>query len=135
MATGNLYGELEKFLGKETPDFVQINYSITERGAEERMLPMLQDLGIAVIINRPFMNGEYFNRLGQRPVPEWAAEFDCERWVEGLPEGICLQKRQGHPLQQTLADIGLPGARKPADGYQDGMSYRLWQLSQALPKR
>jgi diketogulonate reductase-like aldo/keto reductase len=61
---------------------VQINYSITERGAEERMLPLCQDLGVAVIINRPFMNGAYFERLGQRPVPAWAAEFDCESWAQ-----------------------------------------------------
>jgi diketogulonate reductase-like aldo/keto reductase len=46
------------------------------------MLPMCRDKGIAVIINRPFMNGEYFRRLGDRPVPEWAAEFDCESWAQ-----------------------------------------------------
>ncbi len=82
VANGSLYGQLENFLKKEKPDFVQVNYSITERGAEERMLPMLQDFGIAVIVNRPFMNGEYFQQLGQRPVPEWAAEFDCESWAQ-----------------------------------------------------
>jgi diketogulonate reductase-like aldo/keto reductase len=77
-----LYEQLENFLKRETPDFVQINYSITERGAEARMLPMFQDKGIAVLINRPFMNGDYFNKLGQRPVPEWAADFDCETWAQ-----------------------------------------------------
>jgi diketogulonate reductase-like aldo/keto reductase len=77
-----LYEQLESFLKREKPDFVQINYSITERGAEERMLPMLEDLGVGVIINRPFMNGAYFQRLGQRPVPEWAAEFGCESWAQ-----------------------------------------------------
>ena len=77
-----LYEQLENFLKRETPDFVQINYSITERGAESRLLPMFQDKGIAVLINRPFMNGTYFNKLGQRPVPEWAAEFDCETWAQ-----------------------------------------------------
>jgi diketogulonate reductase-like aldo/keto reductase len=82
VATERLYGDLERFLRSETPDFVQINYSITERGAEERMLPMCQDQGIAVIINRPFMNGEYFRKLGDRPVPEWAAAFDCKSWAQ-----------------------------------------------------
>jgi diketogulonate reductase-like aldo/keto reductase len=82
VANARLYEQLESFLQRETPDFVQINYSITERDAEVRMLPMLQDLGRAVLINRPFMNGEYFQRLGQRPVPEWAAEFDCESWAQ-----------------------------------------------------
>jgi len=82
VANASLYEQLEGFLRRDRPDFVQINYSITERGAEERMLPMCQDLGVAVIINRPFMNGEYFERLGQRPIPGWAAEFDCDSWAQ-----------------------------------------------------
>jgi diketogulonate reductase-like aldo/keto reductase len=77
-----LYGQLESFLKREKPDFVQINYSITERVAEERMLPMFADLGLAVLINRPFMNGDYFRRLGQEPLPDWAREFDCESWAQ-----------------------------------------------------
>jgi diketogulonate reductase-like aldo/keto reductase len=82
VANASLYEQLEGFLRRDRPDFVQINYSITERGSEERMLPMCQDLGVAVIINRPFMNGAYFERLGQRPVPGWAADFDCESWAQ-----------------------------------------------------
>ena len=82
VATARLYQDLERFLRSEKPDFVQINYSITERDAEDRMLPMCQDHGIAVIINRPFMNGEYFRKLGDRSIPEWAAEFDCESWAQ-----------------------------------------------------
>ena len=46
------------------------------------LLPLAQDLGIAVIINRPFMNGEYFRRVGQRSVPDWASEFDCRTWAQ-----------------------------------------------------
>jgi diketogulonate reductase-like aldo/keto reductase len=82
VANETLYEPLERFLDQEAPDFVQINYSITERRAEERMLPMCRDKGIAVIINRPFMNGEYFRRLGDRPIPDWAAEFDCASWAQ-----------------------------------------------------
>ena len=77
-----LYERLEGFLQRETPDFVQINYSITERRAEERLLPMAADQGLAVLINRPFMNGAYFGRLEGQPVPEWAAEFDCTSWAQ-----------------------------------------------------
>lgn len=77
-----LYEPLERFLDREKPDFVQINYSITERRAEERLLPRLQDAGIGVIINRPFMNGEYFRKLGNRPLPDWSAAFNCESWAQ-----------------------------------------------------
>lgn len=78
----SLYEELETFLGRETPDFVQYNYSITERRAEQRMLPLAQDRGIAVIINRPFMNGDYFRRLAGEPLPDWAAEQGIHSWAE-----------------------------------------------------
>ena len=78
----NLYEQLEEFLGRETPDFVQMNYSITERRAEERLLPLAEDMGLAVLLNRPFMNGAYFRRLEGRALPEWAAEFDCESWAQ-----------------------------------------------------
>ena len=77
----DLYEPLEAFLGRETPDFVQLNYSITERRAEDKMLPLAQDRGIAVIINRPFMNGEYFRRLAGVPLPDWAAEIGIHSWA------------------------------------------------------
>lgn len=82
VANQRLYDPLEQFLNREKPDFVQINYSITEREAEDRMLPMCRDMGVGVIINRPFMNGEYFRKLGDRPLPEWAADFDCGSWAQ-----------------------------------------------------
>ena len=82
VAEQRLYGQLEQFLTREQPDFVQINYSITERESEERLLPLAADKGLAVLINRPFMNGAYFDRLEGQPLPEWAAEFGCETWAQ-----------------------------------------------------
>jgi diketogulonate reductase-like aldo/keto reductase len=81
-AQADLYDRLEAFLARETPDFVEINYSVTEREAERRLLPMLADRGIAVLISRPFMNGAYFDRLEDEPLPEWTAEFECESWAQ-----------------------------------------------------
>ncbi len=82
VATADLYDELERFLSREQPDFIQVNYSINEREAEDRILPMAADSGVAVIINRPFMNGAYFDRLENEPLPDWAAEFDCASWAQ-----------------------------------------------------
>ncbi len=82
VSSASLYDQLADFLKQEKPDFAQVNYSITEREAEQRMLPMLLDMGVGVIINRPFMNGDYFRKLGNRPLPDWAAEFDCESWAQ-----------------------------------------------------
>jgi diketogulonate reductase-like aldo/keto reductase len=81
-AQADLYDTLEAFLERARPDFVEINYSVSERQAEARLLPMLADRGIAVLISRPFMNGAYFERLEGRPLPEWTAEFECGTWAE-----------------------------------------------------
>jgi diketogulonate reductase-like aldo/keto reductase len=82
VAEERLYEPLERFLARERPDFIQVNYSITERRAEERILPLAADRGIAVLINRPFMNGAYFEKLADRPLPPWAADFECTSWAQ-----------------------------------------------------
>jgi diketogulonate reductase-like aldo/keto reductase len=81
-AQAALYDQLEAFLARERPDFVEINYSVTEREAERRLLPLLADRGIAALISRPFMNGAYFERLANVPLPDWAAEFECASWAQ-----------------------------------------------------
>lgn len=82
VADARLYDALEDFLGRQDPDFVQLNYSLSERESESRLLPMLADRGIGVIINRPFMNGVYFDRLENVPLPPWTSEFDCLSWAQ-----------------------------------------------------
>ncbi|GMG93871.1 aldo/keto reductase [Cupriavidus metallidurans] len=64
----------------ERLDFVQINYSLGERGAERVLLPLCQERGVAVLINRPFQDGRLFAAVKGKPVPDWAAEVDCESW-------------------------------------------------------
>ncbi len=76
------HADLERFLAREKPDFVQMNYSITERDVEQRLLQVAHDRGVAIVINRPFMNGAYFDKLQGKPLPEWAAEFDCRTWAQ-----------------------------------------------------
>ena len=80
-AQAALYEQLEAFLVRERPDFVEINYSVTERAAE-RLLPRLAERGIAVLVSRPFMNGAYFERLANVPLPAWTAEFECASWAQ-----------------------------------------------------
>lgn len=65
-------------------DFVQINYSVGEREAERRLLPLALERGVAVIANRPFAGGDLFRRLRARPLPAWAAEIDCDSWAQLL---------------------------------------------------
>ena len=76
------HADLETFLTREKPDTIQVNYSITERESEDRIIPLAADRGVAVIVNRPFMNGALFKRLEGRPLPQWASEIGCTTWAE-----------------------------------------------------
>jgi diketogulonate reductase-like aldo/keto reductase len=76
------FPEVEKILRREKLDFLQINYSISDRAAEERLLPLARDRGIAVLVNRPFATGDLFARVRAKPLPDWATEFDCKSWAQ-----------------------------------------------------
>jgi len=73
---------VEKILRSEKLDFLQINYSIMEREAEQRILPLAQERRVGVIINRPFGGGDLFGRVRAKQLPDWAAEFDCRSWAQ-----------------------------------------------------
>jgi len=97
------YEDFEAVMRKEKMDFVQINYSLEQREAAERLLPLAADLGIAVIINRAFGGGRIFDAVGNKPLPKWAADFGCESWAQFL-----LKYAIGH----TAATVAIPGMTK-----------------------
>ena len=79
------FAALEEFMKAEKPDFLMIGYSITQQGPAERVLPLAQDIGTAVIGAEPFKareDGAFFDIVAGKPLPEWAAEFDCESWAQ-----------------------------------------------------
>jgi aryl-alcohol dehydrogenase-like predicted oxidoreductase len=76
------FDEVAKILRSEKLDFIQINYSIMEREAEERILPLARERRVAVIVNRPFGGGDLFGRVRSKQLPDWAAEFDCRSWAQ-----------------------------------------------------
>jgi diketogulonate reductase-like aldo/keto reductase len=110
------FGEVEKIMRSEKLDFVQINYSIMEREAEERVLPLAQERGIAVIVNRPFGGGDLFNRVRSKTLPEWSAEFNCRswaqfflKWIVANPAVTCVipaTDKAGHLEDNMQAGIG-----------------------------
>ncbi len=81
---GRDHAELQSVLKRQPFDFVQFSYNIADREAERALLPLAADLGLAVIINRPFARGSLFQRVKGRPLPGWAAEFDCASWGQFL---------------------------------------------------
>jgi diketogulonate reductase-like aldo/keto reductase len=79
---GRRHEELEQILNREKLDFVQFTYNLLDREAEQRLLPLATERGVAVIINRPFQGGSLFGRVRGKPLPAWAAEIDCRNWAQ-----------------------------------------------------
>ncbi len=76
------YDRLAQVIRREKPEFVQLNYSLAERSAEERLLPLAADTGTAVLVNLPFGRGRLFSAVRGKPLPDWAKEFDATSWAQ-----------------------------------------------------
>jgi diketogulonate reductase-like aldo/keto reductase len=61
---------------------VQCAYSLGTRAAESALFPIAAERKVAVIVNRPFEDGDMFRRVRGRTLPEWTAEFDCASWAQ-----------------------------------------------------
>jgi diketogulonate reductase-like aldo/keto reductase len=81
---GRRHDELEAVMRKEPLDFVQVTYNLVDREVEERILPLAQDRGMAVIVNRPFRQGALIRAVEQRPLPGWAGEIGAQNWAQVL---------------------------------------------------
>ena len=87
---------LEAEVRKYRPQFVQINYSLGERAADTRFLPLAQDMGVAVLINRPFQAGALFSAVRGMELPDWAREFAATwgqfflKFIISHPAGTCV---------------------------------------------
>ena len=78
----NQYAEFEQTMKAETLDFIQVDYALDNRNADERILPLALDRGMAVMINLPFGRGRLFNAVQGKSLPPWAGEFDCASWAQ-----------------------------------------------------
>jgi diketogulonate reductase-like aldo/keto reductase len=79
---GRRHEDLAKAMAKTPFDFVQFTYNLEDREVEQRLLPLAQERGMAVLINRPFDGGSLFRWVRGKPLPPWAAEFDCTNWAQ-----------------------------------------------------
>jgi diketogulonate reductase-like aldo/keto reductase len=98
------YDELKRTMERHPLDFIQINYSMAEREAEQYILPMAAERRVAVLINRPFAQADLFDRVRGKQVPEWAQEFDCRTWAQ-----LFLKYIVAHPAVTCV----LPATRNP----------------------
>jgi len=94
---GQQYEQMEQVLRTEELDFFQVNYSLGERTAAERLIPLAQDRGIAVVVNEPYNVGRLFATTSGRELPEWAGEFDCDSWGQ-----FFLKYILGHPAVTVI---------------------------------
>jgi diketogulonate reductase-like aldo/keto reductase len=89
---GRRHAEMEQLMRTQPLDFIQLTYNPLDREAEQRLLPLAADRGIAVIVNRPFRQGELTRRLERQPLPPWAAEAGAKSWAQ-----LVLRFILGHP--------------------------------------
>lgn len=109
----------------EELDFVQINYSIADRAAAERILPMCRDRGIATMINLPYGRGRTFEHVGAAPLPDWAAEF-CDTWGNYF-----LKYVVSHPA----VTVAIPGTTQPHHAVDNMNAARGWMPDAAMRTR
>jgi diketogulonate reductase-like aldo/keto reductase len=79
---GRRHDEMQKIMASRPIDFVQITYNVVDREVEERILPLAQDRGIAVIANRPFRQGALIRSVERHPLPSWAGEIGAASWAQ-----------------------------------------------------
>jgi len=120
------HGELERIMAKHPIDSVQLTYNPVDREAEARLLPLARERGIAVIVNRPFRQGDLTRALERRPLPSWAAEIEATSWAQ-----VILKFVVSHPA----VTCAIPATTR-VDHVRENMAAATGRLpDEALRKR
>jgi len=119
------YADLERLLKTREWDFAQFNYSLAEPEAAARLLPACAELGVAVIVNRPFAEGALFRRVKGRQLPPWAAEIDCASWAQYFLKWI---------LSHPAVTCAIPGTSRVAH-LEDNLKAGAGRLPDAATRR
>ena len=115
------HAEMEALMNSHALDFIQVNYSLIDRDAEARLLPLAREKGIAVLANLPLARGRMFKMTDGLDLPGWAAEFDCRSWGQFFLKYVASQAavtcaipgmtRMAHATDNMGANFGrLPDA-------------------------
>jgi diketogulonate reductase-like aldo/keto reductase len=100
---GRRQRDFEQVMRAHKLDFVQFTYNLFDRQAEQRLLPLAAERGIAVLVNRPFQEGDLLRRLQGHALPPWAAEIDCTSWAQ-----VALKFVISHPA----VTCAIPATRR-----------------------
>jgi diketogulonate reductase-like aldo/keto reductase len=131
---GRRHRDIEQIMRTQPLDFVQVTYNILDREVEDRILPLARDRGIAVIINRPFREGELTKKLQRHPLPGWAADIDCTSWAQ-----LVLKFIVSHPavtcaipattrVDHVKENLGAARGRLPDEGLRKRMVAHVEKL-------
>jgi aryl-alcohol dehydrogenase-like predicted oxidoreductase len=108
--TSSAFADLAAVMEPAPIDFVQLNYSLDDRAAEKRLLPLAQERGIAILVNRPFGGGSLIRSLAREKLPDFAASIGCESWSQVLltfiishPAVTCVIPGTGNPAHMAEA--------------------------------
>jgi diketogulonate reductase-like aldo/keto reductase len=123
--TSSAYLDVERWLDSGNYDFLQINYSLAEREAEQRLLPLAREKGTRVLINRPFAEGALFRRTKGKPLPPWAAELGIASWAQYFLKWIV-----SHPA----VTCAIPGTSRP-DHMKDNLAGGAGRMPDAAARR
>jgi diketogulonate reductase-like aldo/keto reductase len=102
---GRRHAEFEQIMRSQRIDFIQLSYNLLDREAEQRLLPLARERGIAVLVNRPFREGALLRQLQRHPLPAWAGEIDCRSWAQ-----LALKFIVSHPA----VTCAIPATSNPA---------------------
>ena len=119
------FAAVEALMRREKPDFLEVNYSLGDRAAEQRLLPAAAELGVAVLTDLPFGRGRLFRAVRDKAVPDWAAEFDATSWAQ-----FFLKYLVGNPAVTAV----IPGTANP-EHMRDNLAAGRGRLPDAAMRR
>jgi aryl-alcohol dehydrogenase-like predicted oxidoreductase len=128
------YEDFAAVMEQEELDFIQVNYSLAARRAEERILPLAADRGMAILVNLPYGRGRLFEAVEGHELPEWAAEFDAESWGQFFLKFIISHPANPCPIPATTKahhaadNMGAAYGRLP----DEAMRQRMMEFFDAL---
>jgi len=129
------YPELIEIMKREPLDFIGVDYAVDNRGVETAVLPLARDRKIGVLVYLPFGRSRLFRRVGDRPLPDWAAEFDAKTWAQFFlkfvlahPAVTAVTPATSQP-KNMLDNLGAGTGRLP----DESLRKRMIDLVDALP--
>jgi len=129
------YNDLAAVMRNEPIDFIGVDYAVDNRSAEEMILPLAQERGIGVLVYVPFGRTRLWNRIGDRELPEWAADFDAQTWAQFMikfclshPGVTCVTPATSRP-HHMVDNLGGAMGRVP----DEAQRRRMVAYVEALP--